>query len=320
MKDMYKNIGRTRVGSTSVTTINLSTALGTEWTDMASGTIFRVHVDYYCEAESGQWVSTELYSSDQCQFTKGTASTSGTLSYSGNTLTINRPAIPSSSGGIVYTATGEAEFAFTRIDIVQAPFYNFADDGPVSGGANSFVIGTGTIAGNPNQLALGAYNAERLNGLLIIGGGTSSARKNLAVVTDSGNLYLKGNVYESSNDAGTSGTRVGYGADVSSKITYGSAWTSQVKIARKMGNLVFFQLEANAGTFNANTNYVIANIASGYRPAVQQFATGITTDSSYNPKGTVSAVLKTDGSINIRTQTASSSGAYVFVSGFYYTA
>ena len=309
LKNQY---ARLKQWQTTAQSVNLSTTLGSAWTNLPTRQIFRIRGACYYETASDVGVA---YARPFEQFTKGISSTGTAIAYDGNnTLTISTSGIPS-GGTYEYS-----DLEFLKVDIVPAPFYSFADDAPTSGGANSFVVGTGTVAGNPNQLALGAYNAERPNGLLIIGGGTSDSRKNLAVVTDTGDLYLKGNLYVSSNDAGTSGTKANSGIDIASHITFGSAWTQQVKVARRIGNMVFFQLEANAGSFNANTNYVLANIASGYRPAVQQFATGITTDGSYNPKGTVSAVLKTDGSINIRTQTASSSGAFVFISGFYYTA
>lgn len=130
--------------------------------------------------------------------------------------------------------------------------------------------------------------------------GTNIKTINSQSVLGSGNLAV---------DASTS--------DISSSITMGGAWSQLVKKAWKIGNLVFFEIEATAGSFNANTQYTIATIASGYRPSDVHFASGYTTDGSYNPKGTVSVLVRATGAIDIRTQLASSSGAYVFISGFY---
>ena len=103
--------------------------------------------------------------------------------------------------------------------------------------------------------------------------------------------------------------------DISSSFTFGSSWTPMLKIAYKIGNLVVFSLEGNAGTIIGGTQYTMATIASGYRPRANTCFTGHTTNSNYVGQGYVNAWAWTGGDFTIRT--SNSNGQYVFVNGCY---
>ena len=103
--------------------------------------------------------------------------------------------------------------------------------------------------------------------------------------------------------------------DVSSQFTFGGAWTALLKKAYKVGNLVFFQLEATTSTYVANTDYTIATIASGYRPNGNIIGNGYTTDANYAPKAVVS--VRGDSGGNIKVNASNTTGAYFFLTGWY---
>ena len=105
-----------------------------------------------------------------------------------------------------------------------------------------------------------------------------------------------------------------FGEDVSNAITFNSGWTGIIKKAYRFGSIVFYQLEATA-TYIAHHDYVLANIASGYRPEAFYFGAGYTTDSAYNPKALASVRTNTNGNINV--VMADEYGAYIFAFGFY---
>ena len=103
--------------------------------------------------------------------------------------------------------------------------------------------------------------------------------------------------------------------DISSQITFGGAWTQMVKVAYKVGKLVFFDLEGSTSTIVGGTQYTMATIASGYRPSSSIYLTGHTTNASYVPQAVVNAIAWTSGDITVRPSNAN--GLYFFVSGWY---
>ena len=105
--------------------------------------------------------------------------------------------------------------------------------------------------------------------------------------------------------------------DISSMFTFGGAWTGLVKKAYRVGKLVFFHLEASVSSYQANYNYTMCTIASGYRPLWNTVFYGYTTDGSYNPKSIISARSAIDGNIIVNAQ--NTTGSYFFVTGFYET-
>lgn len=70
--------------------------------------------------------------------------------------------------------------------------------------------GYGTIAYSDHQHAQGKYNKQDTNGTYadIVGGGTSSARKNIEATTWTGDKRMKGDVYVGCNDDSTGGNKV----------------------------------------------------------------------------------------------------------------
>lgn len=107
------------------------------------------------------------------------------------------------------------------------------------------------------------------------------------------------------------------GVDVSAQITFNSAWTQMDKKVWNFGGLIIFQLEGYASTFYSGNAYTLATIASGYRPAAINYASGHQVDSSFNPKGTVNALIRPTGAIEIRTETGSSTAPYIILCGAY---
>lgn len=103
--------------------------------------------------------------------------------------------------------------------------------------------------------------------------------------------------------------------DISDKFTFTSAWSNLVCSAYKIGKLVVFSLEGNAGTVVAGTQYTMVTIASGYRPKTTTYYTGHGTDGSYFPQGIVNSIVWTSGDITVRPQTNTCN--YIFLSGMY---
>ena len=103
--------------------------------------------------------------------------------------------------------------------------------------------------------------------------------------------------------------------DISDKITFGAAWTKQICKAYKVGNLVFYDIQAYAGQVVAGTQYTVATIASGYRPSANYPTTGHGTNANYVPQGLINGFVWSSGDITVRPETATCN--YVFISGFY---
>lgn len=86
--------------------------------------------------------------------------------------------------------------------------------GSVASGAKSHAEGTGTIAANTDQHAQGRNNVSLgATYVDIVGWGASaSSRKNIQVLDSSGNLHLRGKVYQqATDDACTGGTEISGG-------------------------------------------------------------------------------------------------------------
>ena len=103
--------------------------------------------------------------------------------------------------------------------------------------------------------------------------------------------------------------------DISDKITLGGAWTLVFKKAYRVGSMAFFDIEAYTSSYVAGTEYVLATIASGYRPKTSLPCTGHTTNGSYTPQGVVNCIANTNG--NIRVVASNTNGNYFFIQGFY---
>lgn len=80
--------------------------------------------------------------------------------------------------------------------------------------------------------------------------------------------------------------------DISSEITFGSSWTNLHRSAYKVGNMVYFTLEGYTSSFVAGTEYTMATITNGYRPAKNYPFTGHTTDGNFKPIGLVTCFAK----------------------------
>lgn len=107
--------------------------------------------------------------------------------------------------------------------------------------------------------------------------------------------------------------------DISDKITFGSAWSNQMKKAYLIGGkFVFFTLEGSASTIVAGTQYTIATIASGYKPKDTLTFTGHATNSNFLPQSIVNCFVWTSGDITVRCQNGN--GNNVFISGWYLVA
>lgn len=122
------------------------------------------------------------------------------------------------------------------------------------------------------------------------------------------------------NSASYSGSGGGGGGDpvvedISDKITLGAAWTNLTKVAYRVGKVCYFYIEAYAGTVIEGTQYIIATIASGYRPRATVAHTGHTTNGSFLAQGIVNTFVWTNGDITVRAQNGN--GKYVFISGWW---
>lgn len=104
--------------------------------------------------------------------------------------------------------------------------------------------------------------------------------------------------------------------DVSSKITVNAPWNVIYTRAYKVGNIVFFTIEAVADSYLAETEYTFATLANDIKPTSTIAAFGTITDSNYIMKATVSTLCKANGTLTVRT--TNTAGSFWFVNGWYY--
>lgn len=102
--------------------------------------------------------------------------------------------------------------------------------------------------------------------------------------------------------------------DVSSQITVGSAWTVLQKRAVKIGNRVYFWIEANTSSYTYPYVYNFATFSNAIKPKYMNAFTGHTTDGSFTPKGILT--FYTDGT-TLKVSAQNNAGAYFFVNGSY---
>lgn len=180
----------TSVLSSNVTTAaNIDVSSNTVWTQIANNEDFEVIIDYYMKNSSG--TITEYYDTTEEIHTKGVTDPY-TYTYSQyTTSSANRISIlnayPSLPTG--YSAEGwtfsHKKVILGLIQQVKRPLYRFGEDVAATGGANSFLMGRGTIASGANTLAIGQYNKDNSDivdgsSYFIVGGGINDEhRKNL---------------------------------------------------------------------------------------------------------------------------------------------
>ena len=143
-------------------TIDLSTI--PLWGQIANGGSFEIHHRIF--KDDGYIVDhIEIYT-----FTKGQSATKTLSTYtSPNTLVIN-PLTATYSKQQVYLC---------KTSTIPTPLYRFGTDVAETGGSNSFLMGTGTVASGNNQLAIGKYNEDSTGAIFMVGDGASDAsRKN----------------------------------------------------------------------------------------------------------------------------------------------
>ena len=104
--------------------------------------------------------------------------------------------------------------------------------------------------------------------------------------------------------------------DVSSKITIVSAWNVIYKRAYKVGNVVFFSIEATTSIYVAEAEYTIATLSDDIKPKYTIAMFGEVTDGNYIVKSTPSILCKNNGTITVRT--TNTNGSYWFINGWYY--
>lgn len=103
--------------------------------------------------------------------------------------------------------------------------------------------------------------------------------------------------------------------DISDKFTFSSAWTNYGRVAWRVGKMVYFYLNGYAGTITGGTQYTMATIASGYRPASTISFTWHTINNGYVPQSIVDGHVRTSGDIDVRA--SNGNGNFVIATGFY---
>ena len=100
------------------------------------------------------------------------------------------------------TVNGMAAHAEGNGTIASGPYSHAEGNLTTASGQTSHAQNLGTIASSDNQTALGRYNIEDDNDryAMIIGNGTASERSNAAMLDWNGNLYLSGQIKNSSGE------------------------------------------------------------------------------------------------------------------------
>lgn len=181
------NISRTSLGtiySNTATSVDLSTI--SEWSEISSGGTFYLSTEYYAKVDN----VVKRYSYKTDTYTKGTTKTSNTYSsYTSPNTATSKTGYPSVPTGYTFHSK---RFYLGKPETINMPLYRFGTDVAETGGANSFLMGTGTVASSANQLAIGTYNSNLANAIFMVGNGTSdSARSNIFEIADvSGDAYI----------------------------------------------------------------------------------------------------------------------------------
>ena len=105
--------------------------------------------------------------------------------------------------------------------------------------------------------------------------------------------------------------------DVSNKITMNSAWTAVYKYGYRIGNIVFFQIEATTSSFIADYEYTLAELGQGIRSYQTVGGTCHITDANYTIRTMAHYLVKNGIPSTITVRANDTVGQYWFVSGFY---
>lgn len=195
---------------------NVSESVYNKYTALPTGGRFNIRAVFYAERKKrsdGSDKKIVPYSIVVNELEKGTsqAHLSGTcISYNCNMLYTadyvsiyfedsGAPSPPSGDPTYVYTFYGfQAMYGSEQTGYF--PFYRFGKDVAETGGAYSFVMGTGTKADTNNALALGEYNDSPNDAVLMVGRGTSdSVRANALTLYKTGDITIAGSLTQASD-------------------------------------------------------------------------------------------------------------------------
>lgn len=300
------------------TTLNVSGTWSNMPTDSATFELLRVRIEYqivyvftlngnpyYDTIDGGRWL-TITNGSGQYSFTgKFNRLDRGIKKH---TLTIGYDAVTKEITVSMTDATSITMHGSAYETNITSPapamlFGSLAPNGTI-GGYSAVLGGNLNSAGN-YQTVIGKWNSSSSNHVLEIGNGTSeSARSNAVAVDWNGNAIIAGDIVSSSGDISQ--------AFISAYSPFQLLYCH----ARRFGGMIHFSMEFFInGTFVANYRYTVGTIASDYVPRTIEAGTGHSTDSGYNPVGSVTWIANTNGDLQISLQ--STAGAYVFLQGFY---
>ena len=184
--DQWITIGNRTTGARTIDMSHVSA-----WSEIPSGGSFKIEVSYYYRKYTIDGYNTIRYDRKTVSFTRGTQKTSNAyVTYNGvNTITITA-SYPTTPDTHTDTYAGsDARFGYTVT--TNGSLYRFGTDVAETGGANGFMMGTGTRATWDNQLAIGTYNAASSSDYLVVGNGTSDdARSNAFAVSKWGTVNV----------------------------------------------------------------------------------------------------------------------------------
>lgn len=278
------------------------------WSSVANGETFYASV-YYTRSSG-----VPIYSKT-VEFTKGTTNTSDSL------IKYTAP------NALNFAASGTHTDCNTRVmkvgisTTINGSLYRFGKDVAETGGANSFLIGTGTAASSSNQLAIGAYNYDYANAPLMVGNGSSNSnRSNALTVTNGGDLRIRNNLYIGCNADGSGGIKLN-DFDVSNLLVMqpiGSAVPSQ-KVARRFGNFIYVSYKIGGISLSASSTTAILSLFEEVRPANEAIVPANITDSNYATVGTGLIRFETGGWVYLVAPKSLSqtSGLYVMFTALY---
>lgn len=186
-------------------------------------------------------------------------------------------------------------------------------------GAYSSTFGLGLKAERREQVAIGAYNENTYRNLFEIGMGTGDTnRRTVFSVDDDGNVLAVGDI-RSPRLVSDLPPRVINGLDIgASFFSFMDSPFQPVRVTayRIFEGLIYFSIEIFInGSFIPNQTYRIGRVDSNFHPASTMSGSGHSTDGNFNPKGTVTWLVHTNGDMQILLQ--STDGPYVFISGMY---